>query len=1050
MNQADTLPFTTSIAATFTASCGTIDPSQGSYTAPLTSGTCMVTATSTDGNSQVASTSVTVTSPFVITPSTATTSQGLSQQFTANQPATWASTCGSIDSTGLYSASSAPGIACAITATAASGTAYTATAIDTVGPPVVLAIQPAAILLNENATQQFTSNVPAAFTASCGTINPSTGLYTAPLAPATCTVTATPTSGIGNNASATVTITSPLTISPASAITASGQTQQFSSNLPAVWTSSCGSIKSSGLFTASAAQGSVCTITATATGSIAYTATAADTIGASVSVTLLPAQASLAESSTQQFTANQLATFAASCGSIDSNSGLYTAPLKPGTCTVTATPVYGTGSSGSSTVTVTSPLTISPASASTPSGQTQQFTANMSVVWTASCGSISTTGLFNASVDQGTICTITAMATGSPAYTNTANDTVAAAVPITVSPTQVSVAENATQQFTANEPATFTASCGTINAGTGLFTAPLTPGSCTITATAADGTARTATATATVTSPITITPANSNFYALGKLQFSANMGVTWSTSCGSIVSTSGLFTSPSTAGTCTIKATASTAPAFIATTNVTVSRLNYTTFQGSNAHTGANTKEYVLTPANVNSTTFGLAWSMSLDGGIWTQPLYMNALTINGAGHNVVYETTSQDSVYAIDVDTGTQLWKRSFLSTGVTAPTGTQVQSTMNPVGIVGTPVIDPATNTMYVVAFTSESNVTVIIHRLHAIDITTGAEKPNSPVTFNAAGFADIKQMNRAALLLANGRVYVCFGGIADRAPYQGFIFAFDTATLSLSAVFNDEPNETSTGGGGIWMSAMAPSVDSSGNLYVTSGNGITDGMNNFGQSVIKLSPALGVLDHFSPYNNVAQSQVDLDLGSGGVVVVPDQTGPFAHELITCGKPTSIYVLNRDNLGKTGTTSDNIIQRVDGQLSQTSGTWRDSGHACFSTPTFWNQNLYVVSNHDVMKKFSLTATTGKLSTTPVSQGTFTYTWPGAFTTISANGNSNGIVWTYEATSGTLRATDASNVSKELFVGTVSTASKWSVPTVINGHVFVESANKIYAFAPK
>jgi hypothetical protein len=619
---------------------------------------------------------------------------------------------------------------------------------------------------------------------------------------------------------------------------------------------------------------------------------------------------------------------------------------------------------------------------------------------------------------------------------------------VKVSPSSVTVQENATQQFTANPPSTWTASCGTISS-TGLFKAPLYPASCTVTAKSVRGSGS-ATASVKVVSPITIRPANANIYALGKQQFTANMAVTWATTCGSVGSSSGLFTAASTAGTCTIKATASTVPAYTASTTITVSIINYTTFQGSNAHTGANKREYVLTPTNVNSTTFGLAWSMALDSGIWSQPLYMNALTINGVPHNVVFETTAQDSVYAIDADTGVLIWRRSFLSTGVTAPTGTQMQSPMSPVGIVGTPVIDPATKTMYVVPLTSESNGTVIVHRLHAIDITTGLDKGNSPVSFHAQGFSDIKQMNRSAQLLANNRVYVAFGGISDRAPYQGFIFAFDAGTLAQDAVFSDEPNATSSGGGGIWMSAMAPTTDPTGNIYVTSGNGFSDGINNFGQSVIKLTPDLAVLDHFTPYNNAAQSNADLDLGSGGVLEIPDQPGPYAHELIVCGKASPIYVLNRDNLGGTGTTSDNIIQRLDGQLSTQTGTWRDSGQPCFSTPTFWNQRVYFVANHDVMKVFSLSTTTGTLSTSPVSQGTFTYTWPGAFTTVSANGNTNGIVWTYESASGTLRATDAIDVSKELFVGTVSPSSKWSVPTVINGHVFVESANRIYAFAPK
>jgi hypothetical protein len=308
----------------------------------------------------------------------------------------------------------------------------------------------------------------------------------------------------------------------------------------------------------------------------------------------------------------------------------------------------------------------------------------------------------------------------------------------------------------------------------------------------------------------------------------------------------------------------------------------------------------------------------------------------------------------------------------------------------------------------------------------------------------------MQRAALLLANRHVYVAYGGIADRLPYQGFVFSFNAATLTQDAVFSDEPNSDSTGGSGIWMSAAAPAVDADGNIYVTSGNGFSDGVANFGQSVIKLSPTLSVLDYFTPFDNVAQSTIDADLGSGGVLVVPDQaSGPFLHELIVCGKPTPIYVLNRDQLGRIGTSSDNIIQRLDGQLAQT-GSFRDSGHACFSTPSIWNQNVYFVANHGVIKMFALNPNTGLLSASPASQGTTTYSWPGAYPAISANGNSNGIVWAYEPSTGTLRATDAGNLGNELFVGAVYANSKWSVPTVVNGHVYIGTQNKIFAFAPK
>jgi outer membrane protein assembly factor BamB len=416
----------------------------------------------------------------------------------------------------------------------------------------------------------------------------------------------------------------------------------------------------------------------------------------------------------------------------------------------------------------------------------------------------------------------------------------------------------------------------------------------------------------------------------------------------------------------------------------------------------------------------------------------------------VVFEATANDSVYAIDGDTGTVLWQRSFLSPGVTAVAGSSIGSSMNPVGIVGTPVIDADENAMYVVSFTAEQNNTVFVHRLHEIDITTGAEMPGSPVTISFPGFDDTHQQQRPALLLANGTVYIAFGSFGDRLPYQGWVFGYQTNTLDFVNVFAGNPYTDSTGGGAIWMGAMGPSADPDGNIYVTTGNGYADDINNFGQSVVKLTPNLDVADYFTPYDHASLSANDLDLGSGGAVVIPNQkSGPYPHELIVCGKPTPIYVMNRDAMGQINSTTDNIIQRLDGQLAQT-GSFRDSGKACFTTPAFWNQRAYFGANHDVLKMFSLDPSTGLLSANPVSKGTTTYLWPGAYPAISANGNSNGIVWAYEPGSGTLRATDASNLSNELFAGTVLANAKWAVPTVVNGHVYIGVQNRVYGFAPK
>ena len=555
-----------------------------------------------------------------------------------------------------------------------------------------------------------------------------------------------------------------------------------------------------------------------------------------------------------------------------------------------------------------------------------------------------------------------------------------------------------------------------------------------------------------------MTPVSAKTPQGGTQQFTASQPVTWIAKCGTITP-GGLYTASGSVGTnCTIEGIATGTPKYTVYGYDTIlagtgggssATGSYTTFMGSGTHTGANTNETILTPANVNYTAFGLKWSVPLDNVIWSQPLYVNGVTINGTKHNVVYATTALDSVYALDANTGVQLWKRSFLASGVTAPTGAQMASDMNPMGIVGTPVIDASKNTLYVVALTDENNGTTVIHRLHALDITTGADKV-APVSFHASGFTDLKHLQRAGLLLANGKVYVCYASIGDNPPYHGFIFAFDETTLALDNVFDDQLNPDLTGGGGIWMSSAAPSVDSSGNLFVSSGNGPSDGVRNFGQSVIKLNPTLAVLDYFSPYDSVAQSAQDLDLGSGGVLMIPTQSGPYASEAIVCGKPQSFYVLNQDNLGKKGTTTDNVIQRVDGQLSPLAGNWTDAQQPCYSTPSFWNQKVYFAPNHDVMKVFSLSATTGKLSTTPIQAGTFLYSWPGAYPAISSNGTANGIVWTYDYYSGTLRAADANNVSHELFVGILTPGSHWVVPTVINGYVYVNASNTLYAFTLK
>jgi outer membrane protein assembly factor BamB len=484
----------------------------------------------------------------------------------------------------------------------------------------------------------------------------------------------------------------------------------------------------------------------------------------------------------------------------------------------------------------------------------------------------------------------------------------------------------------------------------------------------------------------------------------------------------------------------------VATAKVDVA--NYTAWKGGGGNLGAQTNELVLNPTNVNSNSFGLSWTTSVDAWVNAQPLYMNALTIGGAPHNVVFVVTANDSVYAIDGDTGAQLWQVSLIPSGATAVTGSSVGFTSALlIGILSTPVIDPSTNTMYVVSETSEQNATYFPHRLHALDITNGNEKFGGPVLVDDPQMAPIHKLQRPGLLLANGNIYVGIGSMQDMQPYHGMLFSFNAQTLAQQAVWNATPTGSE---GGIWMGGAAPSVDADGNIYVTTGNGTLDGSANFGEAAVKLSPALQVLDYFAPYNFATYNLSDVDLGSADVLVVPDQNGSHPHELIVCGKPTPVYVLDRDNLGQVGTTADNIIQRLDNQVGGFSAK-TNSVQACFTAPAMWGQNVYFGGKYDYLKMFTLDANSGALSSSPVSQGTLAYGYPGGEPVVSANGTTNGIVWTIDTGTHALIASDATNVANTLFSGTLTgSAIRWTVPTVINGHVYVGEQGTVFGFALK
>jgi hypothetical protein len=498
------------------------------------------------------------------------------------------------------------------------------------------------------------------------------------------------------------------------------------------------------------------------------------------------------------------------------------------------------------------------------------------------------------------------------------------------------------------------------------------------------------------------------------------------------------------------------------------SQVSVTTYHNNPARSGENLHETILTPFNVTATQFGKIFSHLLDGQVYAQPLYLPSLLIPGKGvHNVVFVATAHDTMYAFDADSaaGTNaapLWQVNLANAGegerpanVTDVLG--CDSITPEIGITGTPVIDAATGTLYVVAVSIRNGS--FVHRLHALDVATGAKRPGSPVMIDAsvpgAGdffsstgvvpFYPYRQKNRAGLLLLNGVVYTAWTSYCDAGPYHGWVIGYDAKTLRQTSVFNSSPNSWA---GSFWMGGAAPAADSDGNIYLVSGNGPFDANgSDFGDSFLKLSSAAGlaVADYFTPYNQTYLSRSDMDLGSSGTVLLPDSAGSSAHPhlLISAGKEGRIYLLDRDEMGQFNAGGDGkVIQSLAGAIGPLYG-----GLAYF------NGTVYFAASNDTLKAFSIS--NGQLAARPGSQSAQTFGYPGAVPTISANGTSGGIVWLIEGGSGgTLHAYDAYNVANELY-NSQSNASRdslgsfvrFSVPTVANGKVYVGTGNSLAVF---
>jgi len=498
------------------------------------------------------------------------------------------------------------------------------------------------------------------------------------------------------------------------------------------------------------------------------------------------------------------------------------------------------------------------------------------------------------------------------------------------------------------------------------------------------------------------------------------------------------------------------------------------TYHYDNQRTGQNLNETALTPANVNSTKFGKLGEFPVDGRVDAQPLYLSQVTIGGQKKNVLYVATEHGSVYAFDADSvsGTNsviLWKTSTLGGGETPSDRDSVLGCGQigkEIGITATPVIDRTRNAIYVVV-ASQAGISAYFQRLHALDLSTGKELFGGPkdITATYPGMGDNSSggivvfdpkqyKERPGLLEINGKIYTTWSSHCDDRPYTSWVMAFSADSLAQTSVLNLVPNGSE---GGIWMSGSAPAADSSGNIFFLEGNGDFDATLNAqgfpsnadcGNCFVKISTGAGLklVDYFTPHNTVSESSADLDLGSGGAILLPDVQdagGVTKHLSVGAGKDAVIYVADRDNMGKFNPNSDQIYQEIAGQL----------GGQVFSMPAYFNGTVYYGAVGDALKAFAMTS--AKLASAPSSQSTHRFGYPGTTPSVSANGATNGIIWAIENSGAILFAYDATDLTKELYDSDqaangrdhFSGNGKFITPVIVNGKVYVGTPNSVAVF---
>ncbi len=456
------------------------------------------------------------------------------------------------------------------------------------------------------------------------------------------------------------------------------------------------------------------------------------------------------------------------------------------------------------------------------------------------------------------------------------------------------------------------------------------------------------------------------------------------------------------------------------------------TQHNDNLRDGVNATESVLTPATVNANQFGLLFKLGVDDQVYAQPLVDNSVSVNGATHSVVYIATTNNSVYAFDANTGVPYWHVNLGTALKVSDIGFGCTDVLNTTGIMSTPVIDPGNNTIYVVAETYINGTAA--HKLHALNLSTGAEQSGSPVQIQASGFSSVDALQRPGLLLVNGNIYFSFASHCDHGSWKGFTFAYSAASLAQVGIFNPSPDDN---GAGIWQSGNGDAADSAGYVYWVTGNGTWDGVNNFSESMMRGTPNLGLADWYTPTNPSSLDSGDIDLTSSGPLLLANTS-----LMIAGGKQGVLNLVNTGNMGHLG----GAVQ-----------TW-SANNSHLHSLVYFNSNLYVWGQADYLKVFHFNGST--FGTTPTYTGPVqAIGHPGGTLSISANGTSSGILWAstnmegpsspdawhstqpgilyaYSLPSMTQLWTNQQDATRD----TCNNYAKFTPPTIANGKVYLAS----------